>query len=84
MPKFNEEKTRFEVKKLTYEDIEKETIEWNKNNPDRPRTPAETVAINNLENQVLQYKGNSLYHGRGYMDEKKRLDEVGSIVLFCD
>lgn len=76
VPKFNEDRTNFEVKKLTYEDIEKETKEWNNNNPNNPRTPAEMVAIMNLENQVLQYKGNSLYHARYYQNEKKELEKL--------
>jgi len=77
VPVFQEGTTNFKVSKMGYKDIVKETEEWNRSHPGEvPRTPAEQAAILKMENQVLQYKGNSLFHARTYADEKRKLDRM--------
>ncbi|MGV8169299.1 MAG: TIM barrel protein [Candidatus Nanoarchaeia archaeon] len=77
VPKFNEDKTNFAVKRVTWDDLVKETDEWNKNNPNKPqRSYEEMFAIVDMENRVLQFKGQSLYHARGYQEEKRRRDDL--------
>ncbi|PIN80809.1 hypothetical protein COV13_03000 [Candidatus Woesearchaeota archaeon CG10_big_fil_rev_8_21_14_0_10_32_9] len=76
VPKFNSEKTNFEVQKLQWDDLVKETDEWNKNNPKTARTPEEMFAILEVENRVLTAKGNSLYHAQQYEETKHSRDEL--------
>lgn len=77
VPVFQKGTTNFKVRKMGYDEIVKEMDEWNKSHPgELARTPAEQAAILKIENQVLQYKGNSLYHARTYLDEKKTLDRL--------
>lgn len=76
VPKFNSDKTNFEVQKLKWDDLVKETDEWNKANPNNQRSPEEMFAILEVENNVLQAKGNSLYHAQQYEDIKHSRDEL--------
>jgi len=76
VPKFNSEKTNFEVQKLRWDDLVKETDEWNKNNPKNQRTPEEMFAILEVENRVLTAKGNSLFHAQQYEETKHSRDEL--------
>ncbi len=76
VPKFNPDKTNFEVQKLKWDDLIKETEEWNKNNPSQQRTPEEMFAILEVENRVLQAKGNSLFHAQQYEETKRSRDEL--------
>lgn len=76
VPKFNAEKTNFEVEKLNWEKLQKETEEYNKSHPDNTKTPEEMFAVLQFENKVLQAKGASLYHARQYEDEKKIRDRL--------
>jgi len=77
VPIFQEGTSNFQVKKLNFDDIKAETEEWNQDNPDKdPRTPAEMMAILQLENNVLQAKGNSLYHAKEYSNYQKDLKKL--------
>lgn len=85
VPKFNAEKTNFDVEKLDYNAIVVETDKWNAHcRKGKERTPAEMAAILSLENQVLQQKGSSLYHAKHYEEEKRRLDRMREMKSFVD
>ncbi len=76
VPKFNYDKTNFEVEKLNWNRLQKETEEYNQSHPNDTKTPEEMFAILQIENKVLQAKGASLYHARMYEDEKKVRDRL--------
>ncbi len=77
VPKFNREKTNFEVEQLTWDKLQEETKKWNDANPDKPeRTPEEMFAILDYENKVLQAKGASLYHAQNYDTYSKERDDL--------
>jgi len=76
VPKFNPDKTQFEVEERNWDYFVKLAEEWNKNHKDDKKTPEEMFAITRLQNQVLQAKGNSLYHARTYNEEEKRLRKL--------
>jgi hypothetical protein len=82
VPKFDSQKTNFEVEKLKWDDLQKETEEYNKSHPKEPRTPEEMFAVLQFENKVLQSKGASLYHAKEYENLKyardKLMDEMES------
>lgn len=76
IPHWNKELSRFDSKKLIWGDIEERTARWNKAHPDKERTPAETAFNIQMETQMLQYRGSSLFHGRFYEEEKKERDAI--------
>jgi hypothetical protein len=71
VPVWNTEKTKFEVIPVQFEDYEKQAIELQKNPEYKDITPEELFFKSNIANQVLQYKGNSLYHAQRYDELKK-------------
>ncbi len=79
VPKWNENRTNFEVQKYTWEDIEKEAKRWNEKHPEKRLTPQEMYIRIEVENQILQAKGSSLYHAQRYNDylfEEKKIREA--------
>jgi len=77
VPKFNKEKTNFEVEPVTWNKLVEETNRWNAENPDQPRrSPEEMFAIVDTENKVLQAKGASLFHAQGYESAKYERDQL--------
>lgn len=75
VPDFDSETTSFKVQPVTWKDLVKETEEYNKKN-DTDIRPEVMYAKIQLENQTLQYKGNSLYHAREYEARKRDLDKL--------
>ncbi len=76
VPVFNEDSTKFEVEQLTWDQLKKETEEWNKLHPDDKKDPEEMFAILNTENRILQSKGASLFHARQYDEVKYSRDKL--------
>lgn len=77
VPKFNEENTSFKSEKVTWEDLVEETREYNKRFGE-DLEPEERYAQYQLENQILQSRGQSLMYGRQYKGEKKRYQRLKS------
>jgi hypothetical protein len=72
IPVWSEKETKFEVVPVTFADYEKQAAELRaKGNEFKDITPEELFFKSNIANQVLQFKGNSLYHAQRY-DELKR------------
>jgi len=59
IPVWNKEKTNFMVEEKTFEDFETEAKKYNQD-------PGVFFMKSQTANQVLQYKGNSLFHGAQY------------------
>ncbi|MBT4540802.1 sugar phosphate isomerase/epimerase [Candidatus Woesearchaeota archaeon] len=79
VPYWNEEETRFETNRLTWEDFEKRADDWNEHNLEnepwrngRQYSPEEMFFRSQMETRVMQARGSSLFHGRMY---KKELEE---------
>lgn len=73
VPEFNKDKTKFEVQELGWEDIVKETNEYNKQHPTgKHLTPEELYAKTQLETNVLQAKGSSLFYARQYESDENQ------------
>ncbi|MGV8162801.1 MAG: TIM barrel protein [Candidatus Nanoarchaeia archaeon] len=76
VPKFNKEKTNFEVQQLDWQKLEEETEKYNKQHPNDQKRPEEVFARLEIENRVLQAKGASLFHAQQYEDRKKSRDKL--------
>lgn len=74
--KFDDSLKRFETEKLTWDEIVQRTDQWNKKHPDNQKTPEEIAYRIQVETQIMQYRGHSLYHGRFYTEEKKERDAI--------
>ncbi len=81
VPIFNKEKTNFETEELNWEKLDALTKEYNKGRPRHEEIgPEEMFAKIQFENKILQAKGSSIFHARGYEKEKKQLDEVKTLI----
>jgi hypothetical protein len=79
VPHWNAELTRFDTRRLTWEDFEKRAENWNKfyKKPDGNKwTPEELYIRSQMETRILQARGSSLYHGKYYDDELKAKEEL--------
>lgn len=77
VPKFDKDRTNFEVEPITWNKLKEETIRWNEDHPNEPqRTPEQMFAIIEVENKVLQAKGSSLFHAQNYDRHKYERDEL--------
>lgn len=74
VPIWDESKTRFQTRKLAWREIEERTEWYNKKNPEKPITPEEMAFRIQMETQMLQYRGSSLFHGRFYEEEIRARD----------
>lgn len=75
VPFWNEEKTRFDTDKLTWEDITRRTKQYNERYGTGLK-PEVYFARTQIENQILQAKGHSLFYAQHYDQEKKRYEEA--------
>jgi hypothetical protein len=73
---WNDELKRFKTRKLAWDEIEERKEEWNRKHPENKKTTEEMAYRIQVENQILQYRGSSLYHGRFYQDEKRERDAI--------
>ena len=72
MPKWDSEKREFEVKPLSWEELEKRANKYNKRFG-KELTPEEFAIKTQLDNQIIQRKGQSLYYSQRYDDQIKQL-----------
>jgi sugar phosphate isomerase/epimerase len=79
VPVWDKEHTKFEVEKYDWDKIVKETGKWNERHPEKQKTPAEMFIQIEVENQILQAKGHSLFYAQRYDEENwtaKKLREA--------
>lgn len=82
IPKWDPEKTRFETKKLGWNEIEERTKWYNERNPgEKEMTPEQMAFQIQMQTQMLQYRGSSLYHGKYY---EQQIKERGALVKALD
>ncbi|MFT4297745.1 MAG: hypothetical protein ACMXX5_00985 [Candidatus Woesearchaeota archaeon] len=80
--KWNDNLKRFETEKLTWDDIERRKEMWNHKHPEKSITSEEMAYRIQVETQIMQYRGHSLYHGRMYNEEKKERDAIKEALKF--
>ena len=88
IPKWNKDKTNFEVKERDWKYFEKKAEQRNdlkrkklgrELNKDETITPGQMALMTQLENQILELKGSSLYHAQRYNEylfQKKKIEEA--------
>ncbi len=80
VPEWNPEGTNFKVVKRDWNYFQNLAEEKNKNTTkEKQVTPGQLYLITQLQNKILQLKGNSLYHARAYeehMYEKEKIIEA--------
>jgi sugar phosphate isomerase/epimerase len=84
VPKWNPEYTRFDTRRLTWDDFVRRAEEWNRVYPKSGAehwTPEELYFRSQMETRILQARGSSLYHGRTYDSE---LESYGKIKRALD
>lgn len=91
VPKWNPDKTNFEVKRVTWDDFKKRAEAWNKEhaaeiarNPDRYVSAEEMFMRTQMENRVLQAKGSSLFHAQHYEHYKEQYDKLRGALKFYE
>lgn len=74
---WDKDTNRFKTKQLAWKDIQKRTEQFNALHPEKEDlTPEEMAYRLQIENQIMQYRGGSLYHSQRYEDEMKSYSEV--------
>ncbi|RJQ15810.1 sugar phosphate isomerase/epimerase [Candidatus Woesearchaeota archaeon] len=85
VPKWDAEHTNFKIRKKKWADFEKDAEEWNRNHADeKPKSPGEMFLLTRLQNQILQAKGNSLYHAQRYEHHKEVRDRALDALKFYE
>ncbi|MFT4303858.1 MAG: hypothetical protein ACMXYG_04790 [Candidatus Woesearchaeota archaeon] len=79
---FDSKRSRFKTEKLTWDEIEERKDSWNKKHPNEQITTEEMAYRIQVETQIMQYRGHSLYHGRMYNEEKKERDAIKTALQF--
>jgi sugar phosphate isomerase/epimerase len=69
VPVWDSEHTKFEVEKFDWKRIEQETDKWNRKHPEKQLRPEQMFIQIEVENQILQAKGHSLFYAQQYEDE---------------
>jgi sugar phosphate isomerase/epimerase len=74
---WDDDMKNFKTRQLAWKDIEKRKDEFNSLHKDRePLTTEEMAYRIQVENQIMQARGSSLYHGRSYQEELKSYNEL--------
>jgi hypothetical protein len=85
VPKWNEKEQRFETNKLGWKELEERTEWYNKKNPGKPALSTEEMAFRiQMETQMLQYRGQSLFSGRYYEEERKRAEALKKALTYYE
>lgn len=83
VPKWDTNNTRFKVVKRDWNYFERLKDEYNKAYPDKdPLTAEEMFYRTQMQNQILTYRGNSLYHARMYEREKQEFEKVNKSIEY--
>ncbi|MBN2567401.1 hypothetical protein JXB02_04940 [Candidatus Woesearchaeota archaeon] len=75
IPRWDSDKTRFQTRKLSWTEIQERADKFNRRHPGENITPEEMAFRIQMETQMLQYRGSSLYHGRFYDQVKDRREK---------
>ncbi len=81
---FDAKNMRFKTEKLTWDEVEARRDAWNEKHPGANMTSEEIAYRIQVETQIMQYRGHSLYHGRMYESEKKSRDELKEALAFYE
>lgn len=87
VPKWNDEYTNFEVEKIDWNKVVNEAKRWNdKHSKDTGKvmTPEEMFVRIEVENQILQAKGSSLYHASRYNQHKYTAEKIKESLEFYE
>ena len=84
VPKWDREKTRFQTRKLDWEEIEKRTRRYNEKNPEKQITAEQEAFQIQMQTQMLQYRGSSLYHGRIYEEQKRQMEALKKSLAYYE
>ncbi|MFT4343659.1 MAG: hypothetical protein ACMXYE_02830 [Candidatus Woesearchaeota archaeon] len=79
---WDDEYQRFKTKKLTWNEIEKRKDEWNQEHPEDKKTTEEIAHRIQLENQILQARGSSLFYANRYQSEVRSRDALNKALKF--
>ncbi|HII72052.1 TPA: hypothetical protein HA265_04825 [Candidatus Woesearchaeota archaeon] len=74
-PKWNRERSEFKIKELSWDELKQKVNRYNERH-NTQYTPEEFAIRTQLDNQILQSKGQSLYYSRNYEDHMKQLQEL--------
>lgn len=83
LPKFDATNTQFESEKLDWKGLVEKTDRYNERYHKNYR-PEEMFARIQLENQALQARGSSLFHGQNYAELAKRRDKLKEALKVAD
>lgn len=75
VPEWDEKHTRFNTNPLEWKDIERRTRQFNERYNEHLK-PEEYFAKTQIENQILQAKGHSLFYAQRYDKEKQAFEEA--------
>jgi hypothetical protein len=75
VPLWNQKETRFHTRKLGWNEIVERTNWYNQQN-DTNYSPEEMAYRIQMETQMLQYRGSSLYHGQRYDEYRRSLNAL--------
>ncbi len=81
VPKWNKDHTNFDVEPVNWDTIVEETKRYNKKNKTN-LTPEEMFVRIEVENQILQFKGSSLFYAQRYEEEKYTADKLREALAF--
>jgi len=79
---WNDDLKRFETEKLTWDEIEERRDRWNNKHPEAEISSEEMAYRIQVETQIMQYRGHSLYHGRFYQQEQKEKEAIKTALAF--
>lgn len=82
IPEFDEKNTNFKIEKYTWNRVEEETDKWNSKFPKKQLTPQMMYHRIEVEQQILQAKGSSLYHAQRYNEEKYQAKKLREALEF--
>ncbi len=73
IPLWNDTDANFKTERRDFKFFKKEADDWNKNHPGKPKTAAMIFYETQLDNQILQNKGHSMFYAHAYGDQKDQL-----------
>jgi sugar phosphate isomerase/epimerase len=73
VPLWNPHENNFQTVEKKWDDFKQAADEWNREHPENRKTPAMIFYETQLDNQVLQSKGSSLFYGRNYDELKDQI-----------
>ncbi len=84
VPVWNSEKSNFETVKRNWDYFENKSKKWNKKYPDQEKTTEDMFYKTQMEEQIHQARGMSLYHAQRYEEERRDLEKMRKAKVFYD